>query len=381
MEVYGRRLEAFKGLMAGKADLAFFPVSADLQYLTGIPRAMPHYGAIRHPGDWMEGLWVVPDQPALIVLSRMSAELGGLQGPEWGETRILADEADPDRLLEDLLGRWSLPPDPRLALGDRARAETLIHLQAHLPGAAFLSGSELLHPLRRVKSEAEIGLMRIAGEITEASFAGVLSNLRHGMTELEVLTEVDYQLQRSGSLGPSFVSALYCSGPEHPLLFGQPQITNPRRLEPPVALLFDFGAIHQGYCYDFGRTVYFGEPARESLAVFEAVMRAQERGIEALTVGARAEEVDRAARRVIVSAGYGAEFRHRLGHGIGLDVHESPFLTEGDRTPLEEGMLFTVEPSITLERGLSARVEDVVRVGESAGQPLTQGFRELMVIE
>jgi Xaa-Pro aminopeptidase len=182
-------------------------------------------------------------------------------------------------------------------------------------------------------------------------------------------------------LGPSFTTSLYCSGPDHPLLFGRRQETWKRVLRPPVSILFDFGAILDGYCYDFGRTVFFGEPDAEYLGAFDLVMKAQEVGIAALRAGrATAAEVDRAARDVLENAGYGEAFRHRLGHAIGLDVHEPPFLTASDPTPVQEGMLFTVEPSITRFDTFSARVEDVVVARSDGGEPLTTGFRDPLIV-
>jgi Xaa-Pro aminopeptidase len=146
--------------------------------------------------------------------------------------------------------------------------------------------------------------------------------------------------------------------------------------------LFDFGAAYQGFCYDFGRTVFFGQPDAEFQRIYKLVMEAQAAGIAAMRAGQiTAAEVDAVARAVITEAGYGQEFRHRLGHGIGMDVHEPPFLTADDDTILQEGMLFTVEPSITQFNTFSARVEDVVAVGQDGGEALTSGFRELLVIE
>jgi Xaa-Pro aminopeptidase len=238
-----------------------------------------------------------------------------------------------------------------------------------------------MRPQRTVKAEAEIALMRRADEVTEAAFTDVLAQLRHGMTELDILSEVDYQLRRHGSLGASFVSALYNSGPNLPLILGQPEKTLNRALHPPASILFDFGAIVDGYCYDFGRTVAFGEPEAEQRRIFELVMASQAAGIATLRAGqATPSQTDAAARRVIEEAGYGEAFRHRLGHGIGLDVHEPPFLTAGDETPLQEGMLFTVEPSIMQDHSFSARVEDVVVARPGGGEPLTAGFQELHVV-
>ncbi|MFU8888388.1 MAG: M24 family metallopeptidase [Trueperaceae bacterium] len=379
---YQQRRTAFSERLAGVADLAFVPRSADLQYLTGVPRDIPNFGAVLHPGAWLEGAWFGPGGTPLLALPRMTAEFGGVSGADDVVLQVLQDHDDPAEMVRGFLRSFALPKRPRIAIGDATHGATVSALQALLPDATFLSASDVLRPLRVVKSDEEIALMRRAGEVTEAAFADVLARLEHGMTELDVVTEVDHQLRRHGSLGPSFTTSLYTSGPHHPLLFGQREVTWRRALTPPVSILFDFGAILDGYCYDFGRTVFFGEPDDGYREAFDLVLASQAAGIAALRAGrATAAEADRAARAVIAEAGHGEAFRHRLGHGIGLDVHEPPFLTAGDDTPLRERMLFTVEPSITRFDTYSARVEDVVVVRPDGGEPLTAGFREMLVVD
>jgi Xaa-Pro dipeptidase len=376
------RLRRFQERLGTSADLAFFPISADLQYLTGVPRDIPTFGAILHPGAWLEGLWVTATQSPVLTLPRMTAEFGGLDNVSNVQVRVLGDRDDPAALVRNILQGFSLPAKPRIAIGDRAHGESVSALHSLLPDAVFSSATDLLRPLRAIKSEDEIALMRRAGEITEAAFADVRAQLKHGMTELDIIAEVDHQLRRHGALGPSFTTSLYDVGPNHELIFGQRERTWHRRLHPPVSVLFDFGAIHEGYCYDFGRTVAFGEPDMAFRRVFALVMASQAAGIAAMRADeVTAAEVDAAARAVISDAGYAAEFRHRLGHGIGLDVHEPPFLTAGDNTTLRERMLFTVEPSILFFNQCSARVEDVVVVRRGGGEPLTSGFQTLHVVD
>lgn len=378
---YIGRLRTFQQTMAGKADLAFLPISADLQYLTGVPREMPTFGAVLHPGAWIEGAWISPDHDAILTLPRMTAEFGGLHDLAGIDLRILGDFDDPASFVRDVVQRFNLPAHPRVAIGDRAFGHSTSGIQAVLPEATFLSATDLLRPQRTIKTDQELSIMRRAGEITEAAFAAVIPHLKHGMTELDVMMEVDYQIRKQGGAGPSFTTSMYNSGPNYPLIFGDAEHKWHRPLNPPVSLLFDFGAIYGGYCYDFGRTVAFGEPDAEFRRVYELVMASQRAGIAALKADvATCEQVDRAARAVIEAGGYGAEFRHRLGHAIGLDVHEPPFLTKGDTTVLREGMWFTVEPSITQHHAFSARVEDVVLVTTQGGLPLSHRFQELIIV-
>lgn len=378
---YADRITRFQGLLAGKADLAFLPIATDLQYLMGVPRDIPNYGVTLHPGAWLEGAWLTPTHAPTLALPRMTAEFGGLDNLGDVTLRVLGDWDDPAVLVRDIVAGFNLPAAPRIAISDRALAESVIHLQALFPQAIFVSATDILRTLRQVKGEDEIALMRRAGEITEAAFADVIAQLKIGMTELDLMTEVDYQMRRHGSLGPSFTTSFYNSGPNYPLHFGERVGNWARVLTPPVSILFDFGAVLDGICYDFGRTVSFGEPPAEFQRVYNLVMASQRAGIAALKVGATCESADAAARAVIVEGGFGTEFRHRLGHGIGWDVHEPPFLTRGDTTVMREGMLFTVEPSITQMNSFSSRVEDVVVVRAGGGEPLTTGYQSLIVID
>ncbi|MHB2170040.1 M24 family metallopeptidase [Alsobacter sp. R-9] len=376
------RLRRFQALLAGKADLAFVPVCTDLDYLAGIPRDIPNYGVTLHPGGWLEGAWLTPTHAPVLALPRMSAEYGGLGAAQGIDIRVLGDWDDPEQLARDILQGFDLPARPRIAVSDKAEGESLIHLQRMLPDAVFVSATQILRTLRTVKSPEEIALMKEAGRMTEAAFAEVLPKLKLGMTELDVIAEVDFQMKRQGSLGATFTTSLYNTGPNHPLLLGNRLESWKRRLDPPVSVLFDFGASHKGLCYDYGRTVSFGEPSAEQVRVHRLIMDAQRAGIAALKAGAATcEQVDQAARQVIADAGYGGFFRHRLGHGIGWDVHEPPFLTKGDATPVSEGMMFTIEPSILQATGASARVEDVIVARPGGGEPLTGGFQDLYVVD
>ncbi len=376
-----QRLQRFQAVLAEQADLAFIPISSDLQYLTGVPRDIPNYGHNIHPGDWLEGAWISPRHAPVLPLPRMTAEFGGLNRLEGIDIRVLGDWDEPAAMVKGILDDFNLPENPRVAISDFTRGETVSNLQPLLPGATWLSATDLLRPLRLIKSQSDIDEMKEAGRITEAAFADTLSSLKLGMTELEIVEELNYQLRKHGSLGQSFTTSLYNSGPDHPLLFGQRMASWQRTLDPPVSILFDFGGIYQGWCYDFGRTVFFGEPDEEAQRVYDLVMASQAAGIAALKAGeSTTTATDRAARQVIEAAGYGEAFRHRLGHAIGMDVHEPPFLTEGDETPLEEGMLFTIEPSIMQINDYSARVEDIVVARPGGGEKLTNGWQELIVV-
>ena len=147
------------------------------------------------------------------------------------------------------------------------------------------------------------------------------------------------------------------------------------------SLLFDFGAIINGYCSDFGRTLAIGKADSELQEVYEIVIKAAQAGLKAVKPGVLASDVDKATRKIIEDAGYGDKFRHRTGHCIGLDVHEYPFISEEDDTPLEEGMTFTIEPSIFWPGNVGARIEDIILVTESGGKKLNQYSENFITID
>jgi Xaa-Pro aminopeptidase len=380
MPDYTARLQRVQELMAAQnIDLLFLQRSANLHYLTGIEREEQNFGNTMYPGEWLTGAWIAPGRAPILTIPRMLAafhvDITGY------DVRVLPDAGDPAALAREVLDALGAPASVTIALDDRAWAETLMGLQALRTAARFVSAAPIMRPLRLIKGEDDLAIMRQAGAITEAAFADVLPRLRHGMTTLDLMTEVNYQLRRHGSLAPSFVTAFYNMGVNFPFDFHNREETLLLPLDAPVSVSFDFGGVLDGYCYDFGRSVFFGEPGDEYRRVYGLVMGAQAAGIAALRAGNTCEQADAAARAVITDAGYGEAFRHRLGHGIGMDVHEPPFLTAGDKTVLRPGMCFTVEPSIFIPHQLGCRVEDVVVVRDDGGEPLTTGFQPLYVVE
>ncbi len=381
MPDYNKRLAAVQREMAARAiDLLFLPYSANLHYLTGIAREEQNFGNTMYPGDWMTGLWVSPGHAPVLTLPRMQADFHG--AASGFDTRVLPDAGDPAALMRDVLGALgiNLAGAVAVAIEDRARAETVMNIQALLPAAVFSSASALLRPLRLIKDADDLAILRRAGAITEAAYAATLAGIKPGMTTLDLLTETNFQLRKAGSIAPSFQTSFYNMGRHYPFDFHNREETLLLPLDAPVSISFDFGSVLDGYCYDFGRSVFFGEPDAEYRKVYDLVIVSQAAGIAALKSGNTCEQADAAARAVIEDGGYGHAFRHRLGHGIGMDVHEPPFLTKGATTGLQPGMCFTAEPSIFIPHQFGARIEDIVVVGDQGGVALTTGFKELRVI-
>ena len=366
-------------MIAADIDLMFLPYSANLHYLTGIGREEQNFGNTMYPGDWMTGGWIAAKGAPILTLPRMQATFHGASANH--EVRVLPDAGDPRVIVQNVLATLQINQNAGVAIEDRARAETVLNIQGLLPAAVLVSASEIMRPLRLIKDEAEIAVLRAAGAITETAYAATLARIKPGMSNLDLTTEVNYQLKKAGSFAPSFNTTFYNMGPHFPFAFDNNEEVMQLPLTPPVAICFDFGSVLDGYCYDYGRAVHFGQASAEYRRAYQLVIDSQAAGIAALKAGSTCEQVDAVARAVISDAGYGAGFRHRLGHGIGMDVHEPPFLTQGNTTVLQPGMCFTIEPSITLPHVFSARVEDIVVVGEHGGIPLTSGFKDLLIFD
>jgi Xaa-Pro aminopeptidase len=179
-----------------------------------------------------------------------------------------------------------------------------------------------------------------------------------------------------GSKTESFDTAVWSMGPKNTRDASDRRTSNP--LVEGMGVSFDFGSVIDGYCSDFGRTIYVGDPTSEYEKVYNLVMDAQAAGIAAVRPGVLASEVHKATRDVIVEGGYGDWFRHRTGHCIGLDVHEFPYISEEDHTPLEVGMTFTIEPSVFWPGRVGVRVEDVIVVEENGGRKINEFTTDLI---
>ncbi len=381
MVEYSKRIERARAAMrANGIDLLYLAPGANAQYLSGWRRNRPHFGNVNYPGGWIQGLFLGLDRGPLLAVPRMVAEFDLEPGTEL-DIRVLPDRGDPAAFLNTLLQEFE-PRIGAIAVENRAWSEQILALRQVRPDVEVRLASEVLAPLRQVKEPDELRTMEQAAQIVDQTMTDIVGFLKpdSGQTEFDVACEIDRLMISYGADGASFVTNVWQMGPgeDRPLAMK----VSRRPLERGNSVSFDFGSTVGGYCYDFGRSVHLGEPTPEYRKVHALVMQAAQVGIEALQNGGRtAEEVDALARQVITDGGYGEWFRHRLGHGIGLDVHEPPYLDRGDAAMLQRGMCFTVEPSIFIPRRFGARTEDVVVVGGSeGGRLLTTYRRDLQVV-
>ena len=255
----------------------------------------------------------------------------------------------------------------------------LTRLKAALPSKlrrAFLSplAAPLVEPLRNIKDEEELALMSEAALVGCSLFEHILGFLRPGLKEVEVAAELEYKARLLGAEGMSF-ETIVASGVRSALPHGRATDT---RLPRKGFVTLDFGIILRGYCSDMTRTVYLGKPRPKERAAYEAVLEAQEAGVGAVRPGASCGEVDEAARGVLRKAGLAEAFSHSTGHGVGLEIHESPRIGAGQTNRLQAGMVVTIEPGIYLAGQFGIRIEDMVAVTLAGGKVLTPAPKALI---
>jgi Xaa-Pro aminopeptidase len=355
----------------------FLAPSADLEYLTGVQRTIPHFGEASYQHGWVNGAFFAPGVDPVFVFPRMFDAFDLPKRPE-GEVVIVNEADDGAAIFARMARRFATRGT--FAVGDRVWAETVLHLARTVGFERLATGSRLVNDLRRVKTGEELDALGRAVATADAAIAAVAPQVGRAASMAGLAEAVEHELRRAGSRTPSFPTHVF-TGFEAGALDNQLAATAWTPIEAGTSVMFDFGGVVDGFCSDFGRTVLCGEPPEGYREAYAVMLAAQEAGARAAVPGAVAAEVDRACRAVIEDAGYGAWFRHRMGHGIGLDVHERPFLSAEDGTVLEAGMTFTNEPSIMIPDRWSIRIEDIYVCEPGGARRMNAAPRELLVTE
>lgn len=226
----------------------------------------------------------------------------------------------------------------------------------------------IVERLRMVKSPLEIEFIRTACRQGDEALQAVLGELHPGMSELELARKLEYCIARVGGEGPAFPTIVaFGARASQPHAVPSPE----RELAKGELVLIDFGVVHRGYCSDMTRTLIFGQASARQKEVYATVLEAQRRGIEAMRGGISGRAPDAASREYVAARGF-PEFQYGVGHGVGLEVHEQPFMSRKSQETLAPGMVITCEPGIYLPDWGGVRIEDVVLVGESGPDCLTK---------
>lgn len=255
----------------------------------------------------------------------------------------------------------------------------LADLRDKLPGIEISDDGrvqQLILRQRSVKSKEEIACIKAAQRITDDAFGYILGKIRPGISEKQIALDMEFFMRREGSEGTAF-DFIAVSGKNSSLPHGVP---TDKLIEKGDFVTMDYGAVCGGYRSDMTRTVAVGSVCERQKEVYETVLRAQEAAFEQIRPGAVCRDVDAAARSLIADAGYGGCFGHGLGHSVGLEIHESPACNTLCETPLEPGMIMTVEPGIYIENEFGVRIEDMAVVTKDGFIDITQSKKELIIL-
>ncbi len=269
------------------------------------------------------------------------------------DVRVWRDGDDPTQLIRDMAQDWNLR-SAMIGVDNRMPADVLLSCQEVLPAALFKPAGDILAGLKRVKDAREISSMRTAGQIADEAFRQICSEIRPGLTEREIASKLDTIMRKLGGK-PTFAIVAAGAGSAEPH-----HLSEDIAVEAGQVLLLDFGCEVDHYQSDITRVVHLGPAGEKVRSIYRLVWEAHQAARRLIRPGIACEALDQAARKVISDAGYGEYFMHRLGHGIGMDGHEDPYIVEGNKLPLEPGHCFSIEPGIYLPGEFGIRIENIV---------------------
>lgn len=336
------------------------------QLLVCDPRSIQYLtGAYVEPGERFLGLLLrAGESRPTLFLNELFTAPAGIEA----EVVSFNDTGDPLALLAE-----RCDADAALGCDKNLPARFLIPMMERKVATGFALASDAVDAARAIKDDEERALMRAASATNDAAMARFRELVHEGATEQEIAGKLEDIYRELGAQGHSFAPIVSfganAADPHH-----EPDGTV---LKEGDVVLFDVGCRQDEYCADMTRTFFFGEPDEEQRRVYEIVRQANEAGRAAVHPGARFCDIDDAARKVIEDAGYGPYFTHRLGHQIGLDVHEPGDVSSINEACVQQGMCFSIEPGIYLPGRFGVRIEDLVIVTENGCEVLNAYPREL----
>ncbi len=355
------KLEEFQKELKEYGDIALITPGTNFYYLTSL-----------NPAITLERLLLlaVPADGDIFIIAPALYK-GELENVSI-EALFWRDDEDPYKILKDKMNE--LKVEKRTALvEDTMPARFLLNIISIFNDFSLASLSPLISRFRMYKSDEEISYMKEAARIVDRVFESLLQENLRGMKEKKVAKRIVELIEEFGGEGTSF-DPIVASGPNGA---NPHHVPGDREIRKGDLVILDYGAKYKGYCSDITRTIAVGDISQEARKVYEIVKEANENAFQAVRAGVRARDIDHSARSIIESYGYGKYFMHRTGHGLGLDVHEEPFITPTNELVLKDRMAFTIEPGIYLSGKFGVRIEDDVVIMNGKGMRLTEADRNL----
>lgn len=245
-----------------------------------------------------------------------------------------------------------------------------------LHSVSLVATSNIVEQLREVKDETEIAIIQEAAILADRAFEHILNYIKPGVREIDIALELEMFMRKHGATGTSF-ETIVASGERSALPHG---VASERIIGNNEFVKLDFGAYYKGYCSDITRTVFVGKPTDQHLQIYNIVLEAQLRGVQHIKAGMSGREADALCRDLITSYGYGDQFGHSTGHGLGMEVHELPRLSRLSEQLLVPGMVVTVEPGIYIAGFGGVRIEDDIVITPTGNKILTSSPKELILL-
>lgn len=358
------KLQAY--LKEQNIDAAFITNPDNVFYFTGF-KSNPH--------ERLLGVMLFSEAEPFLICPQMEipdAKNAGWNGDIVGHT-------DTDNAMEIL---YQNTRNTKTSINTLAIEKSYMIVERYDAINEFFGSPEILNidekttAMRVIKDAAELVILREAAQLADYAIEVAAKTIKEGITEIEVMIEIELALKKRGVTHMSFDTTVL-TGDHAASPHGK---TGDRKLQKGDLVLFDLGVVHKGYCSDITRTLALGEPGEEQRQVYEIVLEAELAALHAVEPGITAAQLDRISRTVIDKAGYGEYFTHRLGHGLGISVHEFPSIHGSNDMKMEAGMVFTIEPGIYVPGSVGVRIEDDLAVTENGVEVLTKYPKELQII-
>lgn len=354
-------------LKKGNIEAAFITSSENVFYLSGF-RSNPH--------ERLLGIAIFQDAEPFLICPTLDVHDAKESGWEY-EVIGCSDTDNPWDIVEKNF-KSKVNNIRTLALEkEHMNVERYEQIVNRFDGARFIAAEEKLRQLRLIKDEKEKTILKKAAEYADFAVQVGVNEIQEGKTELDILAAIEYELKKKGISEMSF-STMVLTGANAASPHGNPGLTKVKKGD---FVLFDLGVVYEGYCSDITRTVCYDHVNDEQEKIYNIVLKAEEEAVKATKPGVTAMELDQLARNIITEAGYGDYFPHRLGHGLGIGVHEYPSITGTNELVLQEGMVFTIEPGIYVPNVAGVRIEDDVYVTADGVEILTSYPKALQIVK
>lgn len=350
--------------------------NVEAAFLTSTPNVFYMTNFHCEPHERLLGMFVFQEKEPILICPKM--EEGQARNAGWAHEIIGFTDTDrPWDMIAKAIKDRGINANAVAIEKEHLNVERYEELTKLFPNAAFKSAEEKVRELRLIKDEKELSILREAAKMADYAVEVGVNAIKEDRSELEVLAIIEHELKTKGIHKMSF-DTMVLAGANSALPHGIPGANKMKRGD---FVLFDLGVIIDGYCSDITRTVAFGEISEEQNRIYNTVLAGQLQAVEACKPGVTLGAIDNAARSVIADAGYGDFFPHRLGHGLGISVHEYPDVKAGNESPLKEGMVFTIEPGIYVPNVGGVRIEDDIYITKDGSEILTKFPKELQFVK